>query len=82
MPHQLDAYVLDSDGDPGAGTEVTVDIKGVWIGRTLDAHTDEEGHAGFEPAADYENPRELSMRVCGQSFGPYRIGGAYTGPLD
>jgi hypothetical protein len=33
--------------------------------------------------ADPENPRELSMRVRGQLFGPYRIGGgAYTGPLD
>lgn len=37
MPHQLDADMLDSDGDPGAGAEVTVDLKGVWTGGTLDA---------------------------------------------
>jgi len=83
MPHQLDTDMLDSDGDPGAGTEVTVDIEGVWNGGTLDAYSDDEGHAGFETTTDDENPRELSMRVRGQSFGPYRIGGgAYTGPLD
>ncbi len=41
------------------------------------------GSAEFETAADHENPRELSIRVRGQSFGPYRIGGgAYTVPLD
>ncbi|MBK8640505.1 MAG: hypothetical protein IPN92_20290 [Chromatiaceae bacterium] len=83
MPHQLDPDMLVSDGDPGAGTEVTVDLKGVRTRGTLDAYSDEEGHAGFETAADDENPRELSIRGRGQSFGPYRIGGgAYTVPLD
>lgn len=36
MPHRLDADMLDSDGDPGAGTEGTIDIEGVRTGGTLD----------------------------------------------
>jgi hypothetical protein len=66
MPHRLDADMLDSDGDPGAGTEVTVDIEGVWTGGTLDAYSDDEGHAEFETATGYEDQdRQLAARLFG-----------------
>ncbi len=66
MPHQLDTDMLDSDGDPGAGTEVTVDIEGVRIGGTLDASSDDEGHAEFETTTGYEDQdRQLAARLVG-----------------
>jgi uncharacterized GH25 family protein len=52
MGHHLDVYVLDNDGDPVSGTKVTIDIKGIWRGGTLNAYTDGDGHAEFETAAD------------------------------
>lgn len=75
MGHQLNVYVLDSDGDPVAGTEARIYIDGIWKGGTLDAHTDNDGHPKIETAADHEDSREPSSRVHRQSFGPYRIGG-------
>ena len=83
MGHQLDVYVLDSDGDPVAGTLVEIDIAGIWKGGTLEEYTDDEGHAEFDTAADYEPSRELHIKVRGERFGPYEIeGGAYTVQLE
>ena len=48
MGQRVDVYVLDRDGDPVLGTTVTIDIKGIWKGGTLEADTDEDGHAEFE----------------------------------
>ena len=58
MGHQLNVYVLDSDGDPVAGTEARIYIDGTWKGGTLDAHTDNDGHPKIETAADHEDSRE------------------------
>lgn len=82
MGHRLDVLVLDSDGDPVAGTEVTIDIIGGWTGRSLDAHTDDGGHAEFETAADYEDSRELYIRVRAQSFGRTPNGFAHEDARD
>lgn len=83
MGHFLDVYVLDRDGDPVEGTEVTIDIAGIWKGGTLEEYTDSEGHAEFETAENYEPSRGLTIYVRGQSFGPYEIsGGAYTVNLE
>lgn len=83
MSHNLDVYVLDSDGDPVSGAEVEVLIEGIWKGGSLTEYTDSDGHAEFETAADYEDSRELTIYVRGQSFGPYYIsGGAYTVTID
>jgi hypothetical protein len=83
MGHRLNVFVIDSDGEPVTGRKVTVDIEGVWKGGTLDQYTDEDGHAEFETAANYESYRQLTIYVGGQSFGPYEIsGGSYTVQLD
>lgn len=79
MSHSLDVYVVDEDGEPVGGTEVTIIIDGLFSGGSLEAYTDDEGHAEFETADDYEDSRTLKIYVRGQDFGPYYIsGGAYT----
>ena len=79
MSHQLDVQVLDEDGDPVVGARVKIDIAGLWSGGTLEERTDEDGHASFETAGDYESYRKLRIHVRGQSFGPYDIDeGAFT----
>lgn len=83
MSHNLDVYVRDDDGDPIEGTEVTIVIDGILSGGSLEAYTDDGGHAEFETAGDYEDSRKLKIYVRGQSFGPYYIsGGAYTVQLE
>jgi hypothetical protein len=83
MGHNLSVYVLDSEGDPVEGTEVRIDIEGIWKGGTLEEYTDDDGHAEFETADDYEPSRKLMIYVRDESFGPYEIeGGAYTVQLD
>lgn len=83
MGHNLDVCVLDSADDPVKGAKVKVFIKGFWKGGSLEEFTDEEGHAEFVTAAEYEDGRELTIHVRGQSFGPYSIsGGSYTVQLE
>ena len=83
MSHSLDVQVLDSDGEPLGGVKVKIVIDGILSGGSLEERTNEDGHAEFETAADYESYRDLNIYVKGQSFGPYNIGdGAYTVQLD
>ncbi|MEX2650528.1 MAG: hypothetical protein WD673_16100 [Alphaproteobacteria bacterium] len=84
MSHNLDVYVLDSDGNPiSEGARVKIIIDGTFSGGALEEFTDDEGHASFETADDYEGSRQLNIYVRGQSFGPYYIsGGSYTVALD
>ena len=83
MSHSLDVYVRDDDGRPVEGVEVKIIIDGIFSGGSLEAYTDDDGHAEFETADDYEDSRQLSIYVRGQDFGPYYIGGgAYTVQLD
>ena len=83
MGHSLDVQVLDSDGDPVPHKHVHMLIDGFWKGGGLDAYTDDDGHASFETADDYEDSRELWIAVADQHFGPFEIeGGAYTVTLD
>jgi len=83
MGHNLDVYVTDSDGDAVTGTTVGVWIEGFLKGGSLEEFTDDEGHAEFETAEDYEDSRELWITVRGQRFGPYSIdSGAYTVQLE
>lgn len=83
MAHSLDVYVLDSDGDPVQHKHVQMLIEGFWKGGGIDGFTDDDGHASFETAEDYESSRELWIYVADQKFGPYEIGGgAYTVTLD
>lgn len=83
MSHRLDVFVLNSDGEPEQGIAVKIIIDGIWKGGSLEEDTDDEGHAEFETADDYEPTRELTIYVAGQSFGPYDIdGGAYTVHLE
>ena len=83
MPHNLTVQVLDSDGDPKQGVSVKIIIDGILSGGSLEAFTDDDGHAEFETAGDYESYRKLNIYVRGQSFGPYHIdGGSYTVQLE
>lgn len=84
MPHNLTVQVLDSEGDPMEGVGVRIIIDGILSGGALEeAFTDEDGHAEFETADDYESYRELNIYVRDQSFGPYEIGGgSYTVQLE
>jgi len=83
MSHSLDVHVLDSDDRPVKGVKVKILIEGFWKGGSLEEFTDGDGHAEFETAADYEDGRELTIHVRGQSFGPFSIsGGAYTVQLE
>ncbi len=83
MGQSVDVYVIDSDGDPVDGARVKIDIAGIWKGGTLEEYTDEEGHAEFETAADYEDGREVMVYVRGEAFGPYDLSdGAFTVALD
>ena len=83
MGQRVDVYVLDRDGDPVSGTTVTIDIKGIWKGGTLEADTDEDGHAEFETSADYEDGRQVKIYVRDESFGPYDLSdGSFTVTLD
>ncbi len=75
MSHSLDVYVVDSEGEPVAGTKVKIIIAGFWQGGSLEEYTDDEGHAQFETAGDYEDSRELWINVRGEEYGPYEIGG-------
>ena len=83
MPHNLTVQVLDSDGNPKEGVGVKIRIDGIFSGGSLEAFTDEDGHAEFVTGGDYELSRELNISVRGQSFGPYDIGGgSYTVQLE
>jgi len=83
MSHNLDVYVTDSDGDPVKGAKIKIVIEGFWKGGSLEEFTDDEGHAEFETADDYEDSRKLTIYVRGESYGPYSIsGGAYTVELS
>lgn len=75
MGNRLDVYVLDSDGDPVTGCTVKIYIEGFWKGGSLEESTDDNGHAEFETASDYEDSRELHIQVRGETFGPYSIDG-------
>jgi len=79
VSHNLDVYVTDSDGDAVKGVKVRIVIDGFWKGGALEEFTDDDGHAEFETADDYESSRELNIFVRGEKFGPYDIGGgSYT----
>jgi hypothetical protein len=79
MGHALDVYVTDCKGNPLKGAKVRVVIGGFLKGGSLAEFTDDDGHAAFKTAADYEDSRKLVIHVGGESFGPYRIsGGAYS----
>ncbi len=83
MGHALDVYVIDENESPVSGAEVEIVIDGIWKGGSLTDFTDEDGHAEFETADDYESSRQLNIYVRGESFGPYSIsGGAYTVQID
>jgi len=83
MGHNLDVNVKDRDGDAVTGTPVRVWIEGFWKGGSMEEYTDDDGHAEFETAEDYEDSRELYITVRDERFGPYTIdGGAYTVQLD
>jgi hypothetical protein len=83
MGQSVDVQVLDSDGDPVAGAKVKIDIAGIWKGGTLEEFTDDDGHAEFETAADYEEGREVTIYVRGESFGPYDLTeGSFTVTLE
>ncbi len=54
-----------------------------WKGGGLEGFTDDDGHAEFETSDDYEDSRQLTIYVHGQSCGPYSIGdGRWTVQLD
>jgi hypothetical protein len=83
MGLNVDIYVLDNNDDPVIGASVKIDIEGIWKGGTLEAFTDDDGHAEFETAEDYESGREVMIYVRGESFGPYDLTeGAFTVTLD
>jgi hypothetical protein len=83
MPHNLSVEVLDPEGSPKEGVRVKIIIDGIFSGGSLEAFTDDSGHAEFQTADDYESYRELNIYVRGQSFGPYDIGGgSYTVQLE
>lgn len=83
MSNNLDVFVTDSDGSPVEGAKVRIIIEGLFSGGSLEEFTDDEGHAEFETGGDYEDSRELTIYVRGESFGPYEIGGgAYTVELS
>ena len=78
--YDVDVLVLDGDGDPVSGTEVTIylhegnALADLWKGGTLDAYTDDNGHAEFETATDH---RYITIRCRGQEFGPYDLDDGY-----
>jgi hypothetical protein len=79
MPHRLSVLVRDKQGKSVNGTKVTINITGIVSGGSLSAYTDSSGHAMLQTTEDYPDHRELSIRVQGQAFGPFRIGGgSYT----
>ena len=79
MSHALDVHVTDSRDRPVKGAKVRIVIEGFLKGGSIEEFTDDDGHAEFETAADYEDSRKLTIHVRGASFGPYRIsGGAYS----
>lgn len=83
MGMAVDVQVLDSDGEPVAGTLVKIDIAGIWKGGTLEEYTDDDGHASFETAEDYEEGRAVTIYVRGEAFGPYDLSeGAFTVTVD
>jgi hypothetical protein len=83
MPHNLTVQVLDSDGRAKKGVHVHISIDGLFTGGGLDAYTDQTGHAEFTTGGDYEDSRDLTITVRGQTFGPYDIGGgSYTVQLE
>jgi hypothetical protein len=83
MSHQLSVQVLDADGDPVEGVSVKMTIAGTLDGGELNELTEEDGQAEFETVSDYEDSRELWIKVRDQEFGPYEIvGGSYTVTLD
>lgn len=80
MPHQLSIQVLNWKGEPEEGVLVQVSIDGWFGGGDLESSiTDDDGHAFFETADDYEASRKVNISARGQYFGPFEIGGgAYT----
>ncbi len=74
MSNRIDVYVVDSDGDPVTGKLVEITVTGIFSG----GGTDDEGHASFETTGDYEDSREIYIRV-GDHLEKQDIGGgAYT----
>jgi hypothetical protein len=74
MDRRLSVDVLDGDGNPVAGTRVTLDIHGIWQDGVLEACTDDAGRAAFKTSAYCGNDRAVTIYVRGERFGPYRIG--------
>ena len=82
MGNSIDVYVVDSDGDPVSGKHVKITVTGIFSGGELEEYTDDEGHASFETADDYEDSREIYIRV-GDHLSKQEIGGgAFTIQLD
>ena len=83
MGHSLDVHVLAENGDPVTHTRVHVFIEGFWKGGSIDEYTDDDGHAEFETAEDYEASRKLYITVRSQRYCPYSIrDGRWTIQLD
>lgn len=82
MSNRIDVFVLDSDGDPVRGKLVEITVTGIFSGGGMEEYTDDDGHATFETTGDYENSREIYIRV-GDHLEKQDIGGgAYTVQLD
>ena len=82
MGNRIDVCVLDSAGDPVAGRLVKITVTGILSGGELKEYTDEDGHASFETYDDYEDSRDIYIRV-GDHLSKQEIGGgAFTIQLD
>ena len=83
MSHQLTVFVVHKDGRPlRKGMTVRIWIGGIMDGGSIEAYTDETGHAYLQTVDDYPQSRQIWISVpwFGVEFsGPYSIGaGAYT----
>lgn len=82
MSNRIDVLVLDSDGEPISGKEVTITVDGIFSGGRMEEYTDSDGHAEFETSDDYEDSRKIWIRV-GEHLETQEIGGgAFTVQLD
>ena len=63
MSNTIDIHVVDSEGDDATGRLVKVTITGVFSGGELKDYTDDNGNVSFETYDDYENSREMYIRV-------------------
>ncbi len=82
---EFGVHVVDSDGDPVEGTQVTVYfteddlLSNVFKGyTTVDDYTDEDGRVEFETAFDHHD--NIIIYCQGERHGPYDLvdGGDYT----